>query len=270
MTDTAPEAPAPTETPAAEGTTGTPTPAEAPSAAEQAVADAVAKPETEGFDHVLDKYKKEGRTIEESSTEQAKAYVELQSKFGSFTGAPEEYAVELSEGMNESIKLEDFADDPILADFKEMAKEMNMSNEGFNKAIDLYFKGQLADNAALDLVREEEYKALGTNADRRLSNIQDWSKAHLSSDDTLSIEGMMTSVGNVAAIESMIAQTRNAPQAQDTPAAPSIDHAGIQEKLHAKDEFGNPKMQDPAYAREVRKLYGQAFGEEPHNVTVGK
>lgn len=50
-------------------------------------------------------------------SEQAKAYTELESKFGSFTGAPEDYALELSESLQEQgVQIDD--DDPILEEAK--------------------------------------------------------------------------------------------------------------------------------------------------------
>lgn len=255
MTDTA-------EAPAAEPSEGTDN--------SQAVADAVAESTPEKHDFVLDKYRADGRSESDAMMEQAKGYKELQSKFGSFTGAPEDYEVALSEEMSEHINLEDYSDNVVLDQAKEMARDMGMSNEGFNKFADIYFKGQMADLEAMDSVREEEMKALGNNAERRLGNIQDWAKTNLDSDSSEALIGTLTSASAVQAVEALIAKTRNTQQVTDTPAAPSVSHADIQAKLVAKDEHGNPKMNDPAYAKQVRAMYGQAFGEEPHNVIVGR
>lgn len=261
MTDTADNAPeaAPESTEAA-------TPDNA-----QVVADAVAEKQeaSTDFDFVLDKYKADGRSSQDAANEQAKAYGELQSKFGSFTGAPEEYEVKLSDEMAEHINIEDYTDDPLLNDFKDVAKEMGINGEGFNKMTEMYFKSQLAEVEAMDTVRAEEMKALGNNAERRLENIQDWAKQNLDSDTGEALAAAMTSAGAVQAIEAVIAKTRNAPQVQELVSAPAVSHEELKAMQVAKDEFGNPKMNDKAYRAKVNKLYDQRFGAEPHKVTVG-
>ena len=94
------------------------------------------------------KYVAEGKTQEESIAEQAKAYTELSSKFGAFTGAPEEYAeVVLSDELKE-LGVEISADDPMLQAAKEFAKESNMSQEGLSGLVNLYAMQQVAEQKA--------------------------------------------------------------------------------------------------------------------------
>ena len=265
MTDTADNAPA--EEP------GTPIADEGLNENAQAVADAVTEktgePSSNEFEFVLDKYKADGRSDTEAAMEQAKAYTELQSKFGAFTGAPDEYEVAVSEAMSEHINLEDFKDDPILEEAKTLSKEMGLNNDGFNAFADLYFKGQIADVQAMEAHKETEMKALGNNAQRRLDNVTDWAKHHLDADTGDKLASVMTSAASVEAIEAIISRTRNAPQVNDAPAAESISHDSLKEMQVAKDEYGNPKMNDPAYRERVRKMYSQRFGDEPANRTVG-
>ncbi len=221
------------------------------------------------FGFVLDKYRADGRSDEESAFEQAKAYTELQKKFGAFTGAPEEYEAALSEELSERFNVEDLADDPIYNDYKDIAKEIGLNQDGFNRLAELYVKGQLADVEAADTVREQEMQLLGKNADRRLENIQDWSKANLDAETQEGLMEALTSAKSVQAVESLIAKTRNLSQVQDAPAAPSVDHGKLKEMMTAKDQFGQPKMNDPAYRKQVDKMYDRLFGAEPHSVTVG-
>jgi len=226
----------------------------------QAVADSLPdKTSDEDFSFVLDKYKSEGRTDSEAAMEQAKAYGELQSKFGAFTGAPDEYAVEVSEAMSEHVDLEDYKDDPILEEAKLMAKEMGINNDGFNRMTELYFKGQLADVQALEANRAEEMKALGPNAERRLSNISDWAKANLDADTSEALAASLTSAATVNAIEAVIARGRNAIQTQDTNPAEVISHDELKAMQHAKDDYGNPLMNNPEYRAKVDNLYKQRF-----------
>jgi hypothetical protein len=127
----------------------------------------------------------------------------------------------------------------------------------------------LADIEAADQIRQQEIQALGNNAERRLGNIQDWAKANLDAEGQEGLADVLTTAKGVQAVEKLIAKTRNAPQAQDTPAAPSVDHAKLREMMTARDDYGNPKMNDPAYKAKVNKLYDQLFGAEPHSVTIG-
>lgn len=222
------------------------------------------------FSFVLDKYKAEGRTDQEAALEQAKAYSELQKKFGSFTGAPEEYEFSVPEAAQEHIDIEQLKEDPIFNDYKDIAKEIGLNNEGFNRLAELYIKGQLADLEAGEAVRAEEMKALGDNAQRRLDNIQDWAKAQLDAEDAQGLLDSLTTAGAVKAVEKMIAKTRNAPQVQDTPAAPSIDASKLRDMMLAKDEYGNKKMvSDPAYAKEVNRLYERLYGKDPQAIVRG-
>jgi len=218
-----------------------------------------AEPIDYGF--VLDKYKAEGRSDSDSAIEQAKAYGELQSKFGSFTGAPEEYEMALSEGLAEHVNLEDYKDDPLMNDYKELAKEMGINNEGFNKFVEMHFKQQIADSEAMDTVRAEEMKALGPDAERRLENVSDWAKFNLDAAQGDALSSMLTSASAVGAIEALIAKTRNVQQTAQQPSAPAITHEQIQEMMFAKDQYGNPKMNQPEYRAEVDKMYEQRFGK---------
>ena len=234
----------------------------APEAAPEAVQDKL--------DFVLDKYRKEGRTDQEAAIEQAKAYKELQSKFGAFTGAPDEYTIELPEEMADRINMEDFADDPLIGEFKDMAKELGINGEAFNKLAALHFKGLLADQQSFEEIRKEEFEALGKNGARRLENISDWSKNNLDAETAKALEDALTSARAVGAIEALIAKTRNAGQVDQVQPAPSISKQELSDMQMAKDEYGNPKMStDKEYAAKVRGLYAQMYGNQPHNVTIG-
>ena len=228
------------------------------------------QPQEHDFSFVLDKYRAEGRTDQDAAYEQAKGYAELQKKFGSFTGAPDEYELSISEDAAEHISMDDLANDPIYNDYRDIAKELGLNNEGFNRLAELYIKGQLADIEAVDSVRKAEMEQLGKDADRRLENIQDWARANLSAEDNESLMDSLTTAGSVRAVESLIAKTRNAPQQQDTQPAPSIDSGKLREMMLAKDEYGNRKMtSDKEYAAKVNKMYEQLYGKEPRSVTVG-
>lgn len=249
----------------------------AASEGEKAVADAVAansgKP-AEGekdYSFVLDKYKTDGRSIEESIAEQAKGYNEIRQKMGAQTGAPEEYELKLSEELSEKINIDDFKDDPLLQDFREKAKELNINNDSFNELVGLYFNQQVADDGAMELHREEQKQILGSRADQRIKNIEDYAGFNFDAETQKKISDSLTSADAVMAFEAIIGKTRNAPQLQDEDAAGGgggPTHAELQLMMVAKDEHGQPKMNDKAYRKMVDDHYDRMFGAEPHQQIV--
>jgi len=211
-----------------------------------------------------DKYK--------SIEDQAKAYTDLEKKFGGFTGAPEEYEFALSEGL----EFEVAEDDPLLSDFKEMAKEMGMSNEAFNRVANKYVE-QLAaqDMAQKELASEHvatQMKALGDKAQDRVQNVAQWAKAQLGSEELFNkFAAGLTDAGMVEVFETLINKTGNAAQAtsHQVPAAPAMTEDQVKEMQFAVDEYGNRKMQNPEYAAKVRKAWEQIRGNQSTPEIVG-
>jgi hypothetical protein len=95
-----------------------------------------------------DKYK--------SVADQAKAYTELEKRFGGFKGAPKEgYSV--PEGVEDG--------DELLSELKTFAEETNMSQDAFNRAWDLL----VAQSQAVEEVSvENELAKLGDNGSNAL------------------------------------------------------------------------------------------------------
>lgn len=237
---------------------------------EQAVSEAVAEQSNTAPEWLQAKYITDDRSIEESTAEQAKAYVELNKQFGSFTGSPDEYELSLSDELAEKgVELAD--DDPLLNSFKEKAKEMGINQEGFNQLVGVYVESQLAEQQALQDMQAESMKELGPNADRRIENIIDWGKANMDEETFAGLEEAANSASAVKAIEALIAKTRNAPVAnKEAPAAPSITHEQVRIEKFRKDDNGNLLMQtDPEHRAKVRKMYDDLVGTGENRVTVG-
>ena len=135
-----------------------------------AVADMVGDNSTAPDWLITDKYMTGERSIEEATQEQAKAYPELQSKFGAFTGAPENYDISLTDAVKEAGGELDM-EDGLLVQAMEFAKNSNMSNDSFNELVNIFQMSQIADNNALTEQRESEMKSLGPNAEARINNI---------------------------------------------------------------------------------------------------
>lgn len=219
---------------------------------------------------LLGKYHTEGKSVEEATTEQAKAYNELSGKFGAFTGAPEEYAIALSEELTEAGVTMD-KDDPMVEAAMKFAKDSNMSQEGLNGMLNLYAMQMAAEQQADTEYKAEQMKALGPQADSRIQNIQQWASKNLDAETVASLEGMATSVESVKAIERLISMTRGAPVNVDN-AAPAAG-AGAEEVAamqFEKDDNGNRRINtDPAFRARYQKMRNEVYGTEEHRVMMG-
>lgn len=209
-----------------------------------------------------DKYK--------SVSEQAKAYNELEGKFGSFTGAPDEYGVFLSDELKEQ-GIEIAADDPIMEEAMKFAKDSSMNQEGFNNMVNLYAMTKIAENNAMEESKVEEIKSLGANAQTRLDNLSKWGKANMSDDQYAGFEEMLTTASSVQAVERLISMTRAAPLSPDgVQKASSVSSEELKAMQFEKDEHGNRRIQtDPDFKARYNKLKGEVWGADDHNVIVG-
>ncbi len=233
-----------TSTPSTESTETT-TEAPTPWYVSEGVEGAGDKPE-----FLQDKYK--------SLSDQAAAYPELASKFGGFTGAPEDYELSFPDG----VEGEWVDDDPMMANFKGWAKENNLNQEGFTNLLHMYVQNEF-DNQGQD--RASELAAIGDNAQSRLQNINDFAKANLSEEDYRGVLAATTTAQGVKAIEALIAQTRGykIPDTSEHVDA-GLSHSDLREKL-ADPRYAS----DPDYRKEVDTLYERKFGKEPRNTVVG-
>lgn len=219
---------------------------------------------------VADKYK--------SVAEQAKAYPELAKRFGSFTGAPEEYAVPAAEEIAKSVDLPEGLDlnldpeDPLLKSFSEQAKEMGINQEGYNKLVSLYVKQQADDYAATITNVAEQKKQLGENADQRLGQINQWAKANMDEGLYSKLASSLTTADAVEAVEYLISKARNSalPNAAAMTHAPAVSKADYEEAMAEKDASGQLRyMTDPIYRAKVQRMGEQVFGTAPKKQIIG-
>lgn len=200
-----------------------------------------------------------------------KSYSELEKRFGSFTGAPEDdYVVGISDELKEK-GVEINAEDPVLQEAMKIGKEMGLSQEGFNKFIEIQAMGELARHTAEQEAITTDIASLGDDADRRLNNLGQWASKNLPEDLQEGFKDAAVSADAVKAIEQLVSMTRSAPvQANEAAAAPSISKEEVETMHFAKDEQGNRKIQvDPAFKAEYERKRDLVYGTEPHHTTVG-
>ena len=203
--------------------------------------------------------------------EQAKAYKELEQRFGSFTGAPRDgkYSINLAEELTEKGVSID-ADDPLYSDAVEFAKESNMSQDGFDKMMNLYATALLAEQAALQQFQEDQFKSLGDNAQARITNLVNWGKANLPADLYQGFQEMAVSANAVKTMEKLISLTRSAPidPANAIPKNGTSDEE-LRKMQFEKDEHGNRRLSvDPEFRKKFKKLSEEVWGAGEHRVVI--
>lgn len=100
-------------------------------------------------------------------------YLNLQKKIGSFVGAPEKYTLD---NVNKDIDQKFISDDPHLNQFMQLAKENNMSQEMFDKTLNMY-----RDYVLSMMPKPGAEKAkLGDDADSKLRSLKMWADSNLS------------------------------------------------------------------------------------------
>lgn len=233
----------------------------------QAVADAIVRP-----DNVPEKFwNDETKSI--NNDQVLESYNQLSSKFGAFTGAPEAYEFSLNEQLVENgVELD--AENPLISQFQELAKESNMSQDLANQFVNMFVESQYADGVAGKEAEEarvaKEMTKLGDNALQRVSNIENWAKANLTPEQAEGLQDAATTAAGVQAIEALIAKSKNAPmQTGEVTQTSQVSMAELQALQFAKDDNGNRKMAvDPEYRKMVNQKFAEAMPGE-NIITVG-
>ena len=179
--------------------------------------------------------------LEAGLTTSEKRYEDYRSmndkRFGSFVGAPEEYA--MNEGLTASESLQAYA------------RENQFSNEALNGLVEYYNDDRAKANEAYFA---EQKEALGTNADTRLNNVQDWAKANLGADVMDTFKGMINSAKSVEMFEKIMKMNNGTAPAQVSTPKTTVDKETVHQMRYAKDEFGARKMSDPSYRTRVLNM----------------
>ena len=254
-----------------------------PSSAESAVADAVNGGGTPPGDNggnpaqrpenVPEKFwDSESGTVKHDDV--LKSYGELESRFGSFTGSPDEYSFNMSEDMTAKIAemgVEvSIEGDPLYEEALKMAQETGMNQEGFDRLANLYVMNQISSFEAEKQFREEQFQQLGERAESRVNNIDTWGQKNLSPELYGSMKDALTSASMVPVLEHLISSTRNAPVDTGGDPAPSINESEVRAMQFAKDDHGNRKINtDPAYRAEYQKKMAQLYGDAQNKIIVG-
>ncbi len=191
-----------------------------------------------------------------NANEQAKAYGELQKKFGSFTGSPKD-GYSLPEGVDK--------DDTLATEFITMATEMGMNQDGFDKGFAL-LSAQMGANEEIN--QENELSKLGDNAGQRIKAVENALKFK-AGDSYNEIKDMITTADGVMLAEKLIKTFAPAKLPMDGGENPTgITWKDIEVEMNRKDENGNwLRSVDLDHDKKIRRMQ-QEFGGDKPNIQV--
>lgn len=198
-----------------------------------------------------DKYK--------SVAEQAKAYTELEKKFGGFTGAPKDgYA--LVEGVE--------ADDALWSELVEFGKNTNMSQSALNQAWELL---TAQEQAVEEVSIEAEMEKLGDNAVERVKVVEQYMKNNLDSDTYERLRYAVNSAEAVELVEALVKATAPAKLPIDGYVQPGgITWPDIEAEMYKKNENGQLlRAVDRNHEAKIQRMMKEYGGDKPYERIVG-
>ena len=198
-----------------------------------------------------DKYK--------SVAEQAKAYTELEKKFGGFTGSPKD-GYELYEGVE--------SDDALWAELVEFGNKTNMSQSAMNEAWELL----TAQEQAIEEVSiEAEMEKLGDNAVERVKVVEQYMKNNLDGDTYERLRYAVNSAESVELVEALVKATAPAKLPIDGYVQPGgVEWSDIEAEMFKKDEHGNLlRSVDRNHEAKIQRMMKEFGGDKPYTQTFG-
>lgn len=198
-----------------------------------------------------DKYK--------SVSEQAKAYTELEKKFGGFTGAPKD-GYSGPEGIE--------GDDALLQELTEFATKTNMSQEAFGDAWELLSaQGQ----AVEQVTQEQEIASLGDNAQERIKNVEGYLKNNLDAEVYEEVRNLVTDARSIQLVEHLVRATAPARLPIDGGDHPSgMTWADVEAEMFKKNDSGQLlRSIDSNHEAKIQKMMQDFGGDRQHSRTFG-
>ena len=198
-----------------------------------------------------DKYK--------SVAEQAKAYTELEKKFGGFTGAPKD-GYSIVEGVEQ--------DDALWQELVSFGEKTNMSQSALNDAWQIL---SAQEQAVEEVSVEMEMQKLGDNAVERIKVVEQYMKNNLDADTYEELRYAVNSAESVQLIEALIKSTAPAKLPIDGYVEPGgLEWADIEAEMFRKDENGNLlRSVDMNHERKIQRMMKEFGGDKPYTQTFG-
>lgn len=185
--------------------------------------------------------------------DQAKAYAGLESKLGSFTGAPEDgYTVEMPEGVDAEFA----ADDPLLVQFNEWAGEAGLSQDAHSKLLSVYVNNIMESMPVV----EDEINKIGKDAAQRIEDLSGWGRHNLSEAAFETMQGLATTAEGFLLLEDMRSKMKDTQISAPDRAKPV--NTMSEERLY--EMVADPRYESsPSYRSEVEAKFKDYFGSQP-------
>jgi len=194
-----------------------------------------------------------------SVADQAKAYTELEKKFGGFTGAPKDgYAI--PEGVEQG--------DELMDALKGFAEKTNMNQDSFNEAWDLLISQS---EAVEEVSAEMEMQRLGDNAPERVKTVEQFMKNNLDNDTYEKVRYAVNSAEAIELVEALIGATAPAKLPIDGQIEPGgITWGDIEVEMFKKDENGQLlRSVDRNHEAKIQRMMKEFGGDKPYSQTFG-
>jgi len=198
---------------------------------------------------------------------QAKAYTELESRFGGFTGAPDAYEAKLPADLvlPEGMEFEFDDQDPIFKAIAPIAAELQMSQGGLDKLLGAYFQATAGEMEREELeMRQQAEKEVNSipQGQQRINQLTAWAKANLSEEHFAAFStNRVTTGAELELFETLINKSRDKPLPMPTnQQATAYTKEEIQAMYRETDENGkNRYLTDPSFRKTVERYsaYGQ-------------
>jgi len=164
---------------------------------------------------------------------QAQALIAFEKRLGGFTGAPDEYEVEISEELQKTVDI-DMESEEFKA-FETFAREKHMSNDIFNDLVNRYLQNFAHTEEIPEEVKEQhrtdEMEKLGERGTHIVDEVSSWARNNLSETEFESFRGLADSAENVLLLQKLIG--KRAPMKVDAKqnATPEFNRDDLREML---------------------------------------
>lgn len=182
---------------------------------------------------------------------QAKAFVELETRFGAHKGAPTEYNLDFIKETGVEID----PNQPQFKEFIELSKEENISQSYFQKAISKYIELEKVKTPNM----EEERAKLGPDGAEKMNTIRQWAVNTLPADEAQALCYAATSAAFVRALDKL----RNGVQPNAIPTDPQMVPKSIpvntvsQLRQEMTDNYDKYKVNE-GYRKSINERLGVA------------
>jgi len=182
-----------------------------------------------------------------------KSWKHANDKISGKKSSPEAYELNFSEDIPKEMLEGLDNESEFIQELMSIAKESDMSQEGFEKLLNLQAKDELEQVEAMKAEREAEMSSLGKHSARRVKDVTLWLDAQLPEAQADALKAVINTAGAVEALEGLILGTRNAKvPMEELPSDVVSIHDDLRKRQFAKDEHGNRLMQNPEYAAKWR------------------